>query len=420
MASRLVAGLQVLALAGTATAVLTWDEAYAKANAALARITQQDKVSLVSGIGWDKGPCVGNTAPVSAINYPQLCLQDGPTGVRFGTGVTAFTPGIQAASTWDVELMRQRGQFQAEEQKGCGVHVMLTPVAGALGKIPEGGRNWEGFGVDPYLAGIAMEVTIEGQQSVGVQATAKHYLLNEQELNRNTMSSNVDDRTLHELYLWPFADAVRANVASVMCSYNKINGSWACENEHAMQKLLKDELGFKGYVMVSLSRNLFLSLYFIVLISNVASCTKQSDWNAQHTTTGSANAGMDMTMPGSDFNGGNVLWGPQLNTAVNNNQVARTRLDDMARRVLAAWYLTEQDKGYPPINIRANVQGNHKENVRAVARDGIVLLKNDAGALPFKAPRRLAIVGSASVANPRGINSCVDRGCNEGALGMGW
>lgn len=281
MASRLVAGLQVLALAGTATAVLTWDEAYAKANAALARITQQDKVSLVSGIGWDKGPCVGNTAPVSAINYPQLCLQDGPTGVRFGTGVTAFTPGIQAASTWDVELMRQRGQFQAEEQKGCGVHVMLTPVAGALGKIPEGGRNWEGFGVDPYLAGIAMEVTIEGQQSVGVQATAKHYLLNEQELNRNTMSSNVDDRTLHELYLWPFADAVRANVASVMCSYNKINGSWACENEHAMQKLLKDELGFKGYVMVSLSRNLFLSLYFIVLIINVH--------HAQNSPTGTPN-----------------------------------------------------------------------------------------------------------------------------------
>ncbi|TLD15234.1 hypothetical protein PspLS_10634 [Pyricularia sp. CBS 133598] len=394
MASRLVAGLQVLALASTTTAVLTWDEAYTKANAALARITQQDKVNIVSGIGWDKGPCVGNTAPVSAINYPQLCLQDGPTGVRFGTGVTAFTPGIQVASTWDVELMRQRGQFQAEEQKGCGVHVMLTPVAGALGKIPEGGRNWEGFGVDPYLAGIAMEVTIEGQQSVGVQATAKHYLLNEQELNRDTMSSNVDDRTLHELYLWPFADAVRANVASVMCSYNKINGSWACENEHAMQKLLKDELGFKGYVM--------------------------SDWNAQHTTSGSANAGMDMTMPGSNFNGGNVLWGPQLITAVNNNQVARSRLDDMARRVLAAWYLTEQDKGYPPINIRANVQGNHKENVRAVARDGIVLLKNDAGALPFKAPRRLAVVGSASVANPRGINSCVDRGCNEGALGMGW
>ncbi|TLS26886.1 hypothetical protein PpBr36_04126 [Pyricularia pennisetigena] len=394
MASRLAAGLRMLALAGTATAVLTWDEAYAKANAALARITQQDKVNIVSGIGWDKGPCVGNTAPVSAINYPQLCLQDGPTGVRFGTGVTAFTPGIQAASTWDVELMRQRGQFQAEEQRGCGVHVMLTPVAGALGKIPEGGRNWEGFGVDPYLVGIAMEVTIKGQQSVGVQATAKHYLLNEQELNRETMSSNVDDRTLHELYLWPFADAVRADVASVMCSYNKINGSWACENEHAMQKLLKDELGFKGYVM--------------------------SDWNAQHTTTGSANAGMDMTMPGSDFNGGNVLWGPQLTTAVNNNQVARSRLDDMARRVLAAWYLTEQDKGYPATNIRANVQGNHKENVRAVARDGIVLLKNDAGALPFKAPRRLAIVGSAAVANPRGINSCVDRGCNEGALGMGW
>jgi beta-glucosidase len=147
---------------------------------------------------------------------------------------------------------------------------------------------------------------------------------------------------------------------------------------------------------------------------------KQSDWNAQHTTLGSANGGMDMTMPGTDFNGNNVLWGPQLNSAVNNGQVAKTRLDDMVRRILASWYLLEQYRGYPAINLRAHVQGSHKDNVRAVARDGIVLLRNDGGFLPLKSPRRIAIVGSAAVQNPRGINSCVDRGCNDGALGMGW
>lgn len=125
--------------------------------------------------------------------------------------------------------MRERGQFMAEETKGLGIHVLLGPVVGPLGKNPTGGRNWEGFGADPYLQGIAMSETIEGMQSVGVQANAKHYILNEQELNRETMSSNLDDRTMHELYLWPFADAVHANVASVMCSYNKINGTWACE-----------------------------------------------------------------------------------------------------------------------------------------------------------------------------------------------
>ncbi|KAL2267931.1 hypothetical protein VTJ83DRAFT_5208 [Remersonia thermophila] len=371
-----------------------WAAAYSSAAAAVARLSQQDKINIVTGVGWDKGPCVGNTSPVSSIGYPQLCLQDGPLGIRFGTGITAFTPGVQAASTWDVELIRQRGQYLGAEARGCGIHVLLGPVAGALGKIPHGGRNWEGFGSDPYLAGIAMAETIEGIQSQGVQACAKHYIVNEQEVNRETMSSNVDDRTMHEIYLWPFADAVHSNVASFMCSYNKINGTWACESDSAQNGLLKKELGFRGYIL--------------------------SDWNAQHTTVGSANSGMDMTMPGSDYHGNNRLWGPLLNNAVNAGQVPRQRLDDMVTRILAAWYLLGQDKGYPPINIRANVAGNHKENTRAVARDGTVLLRNEGKILPLASPRRIALVGSAAVVNPRGMNACPDRGCNEGALGMGW
>ncbi len=376
-----------------ATGAGSWAAAYSQASSALSKLSQNDKVSLVSGIGWNKGPCVGNTAAIGSIGYPQLCLQDGPLGVRYGTGVTAFTPGIMAASTWDTELMRQRGAFMGAEAKGCGVNVLLGPVGGPLGKHAVGGRNWEGFGPDPYLTGIAMAETIEGMQSSGVQASAKHFIGNEQELNRETMSSNIDDRTLHELYLWPFADAVHANVASVMCSYNKLNSTWACESPRMLNSILKDELGFQGYVM--------------------------SDWNAQHTTTGAANGGMDMTMPGSDYNGKTILWGPQLNSAVSSNQVSKARLDDMAKRILAAWYLTGQSSGYPGINIKANVQSNHKENVRAVARDGIVLLKNN-GILPLKKPSKIAVIGSAAVSNPQGINSCKDRGCNTGALGMGW
>ncbi|KAH6661054.1 beta-glucosidase 1 [Truncatella angustata] len=372
----------------------SWSAAYEKANAALAKLSLTDKINIVSGIGWDKGPCVGNTAAISSISYPQLCLQDGPLGVRYGNGVTAFTPGIQAASTWDRALIKERGQFMAEEAKGCGIHVLLGPVAGPLGKIPTGGRNWEGFGVDPYLTGIAMADTITGMQSVGVQATAKHFIANEQELNRETISSNVDDRTIHELYLWPFADAVQANVASVMCSYNKLNSTWACENDKIINQLLKSELGFQGYVM--------------------------TDWNAQHTTSQSANAGLDMTMPGSDYNGGTVLWGSKLTSAVSSGQVQQSRVDDMVRRILAAWYLTGQNSGYPSINIQASVQGTHKTNVRSVARDGIVLLKNDGGVLPLKKPAKLALVGSAQIVNPSGPNACTDRGCNTGALGMGW
>jgi beta-glucosidase len=151
-------------------------------------------------------------------------------------------------------------------------------VAGPIGKIPNGGRNWEGFAADPYLTGIAMSSTIQGMQDAGVQACAKHFINNEQERDRETMSANVDDRTLHELYLWPFADAVKANVTSFMCSYNKLNSTWACENDHILNGLLKNELDFQGYVM--------------------------SDWNGQH-TLGAANAGLDMSMPGTDFSGNN-------------------------------------------------------------------------------------------------------------------
>ncbi|KAI8957341.1 glycoside hydrolase family 3 protein [Daldinia sp. FL1419] len=378
----------------SAAAALDWAAAYEKANASLAKLSQNDKINIVTGVGWNNGPCVGNTAPASSISYPQLCLQDGPLGIRFATGNNAFVPGIHVASTWDRALMKERGQFMAEETKGCGIHVLLGPVAGPLGKNPAGGRNWEGFGADPYLQGIAMAETIEGMQSVGVQANAKHYILNEQELNRETISSNIDDRTLHELYLWPFADAVHANVASVMCSYNKINGTWACENPYALDTLLKKELGFQGYVM--------------------------TDWNAQHSTVEAATSGLDMTMPGTDFNGGSQYWGSKLSQAVSSGQVPQSRLDDMVRRILAAWYLLGQDSGYPATNLKANVQGTHKTNIRATARDGIVLLKNEGDILPLKKPGKLGLVGSAAVVNPQGINSCTDQGCNSGALGMGW
>ena len=145
--------------------------------------------------------------------------------------------------------MYARGNALGAEAKGVGVNVQLGPVAGPLGKIPNGGRNWEGFAADPYLSGIAMAETVQGMQDAGVQACAKHYIGNEQEKNRDSMSSNIDDRTFHELYLWPFADAVKANVASVMCSYNKLNSSWACEDQHTITDILKKELDFQGYVM---------------------------------------------------------------------------------------------------------------------------------------------------------------------------
>src|SRR6478609_9778887 len=128
-----------------------------------------------------------------------------------------------------------------------------------MGRSVLGGRNWEGFGPDPYLSGVAMHASVSGIQSVGVQACSKHFIGNEQETQRtqtteedgtviNALSSNIDERTLHEMYLWPFADAVKAGTASVMCSYNRVNQTYSCANHHLLS-ILKDELALPGYVV---------------------------------------------------------------------------------------------------------------------------------------------------------------------------
>ncbi|KAJ5780789.1 CAZyme family GH3 [Penicillium paradoxum] len=381
-----------------------WDVAYSKAKVALQKLNQTEKVGIATGVTWSGGPCVGNTYAPSSIDYPSLCLQDSPLGLRFANPVTAFPAGINAGATWDRSLLYARGQAMGEEAKGLGVHVQLGPAAGPLGKNPDGGRNWEGFSVDPYLSGVAMEETIQGMQDAGVQACAKHWLGNEQEHNRETMSSNIGDRATHELYAWPFMNAVKANVASVMCSYNKLNQTWACESDDLLNKLLKDELGFPGYIM--------------------------SDWNAQHTNANSALAGLDMTMPGSDFNTppGSIFWGTNLVDAVANGSVPQSRLDDMATRILAAWYLLDQDQGYPEVTFSSwnggkasiDVTADHASVARVVARDSIVLLKNQRHALPLRRPKSLAIIGQDAIANLNGPNACVDRGCNNGTLAMGW
>lgn len=151
----------------------SWSAAYSKASAALSKLSQNDKIGMVTGVGWEEGPCVGNTAAPSGISYPSLCIQDGPLGVRYANPVTAFPAGTNAGLTWDRSLMNQRGAALGAESKGLGVNVQLGPVAGPLGKIPQGGRGWEGFGTDPYLSGIAMIETITGMQSSGTQACAK-------------------------------------------------------------------------------------------------------------------------------------------------------------------------------------------------------------------------------------------------------
>lgn len=171
-----------------------------------------------------------------------------------------------------------------------------------------------------------------------------------------------------------------------------------------MGDLLKKELNFQGYVV--------------------------SDWNAQHSTVNSANSGLDMTMPGSDFNQppGSIYWGQNLIDAVNNGQVPAGRVDDMVLRILASWYYLHQDQGYPPVlfnsfkggNGAPDVKANHAVLARQIAADGIVLLKNDKNILPLRKVKSVALIGQDAVVNPAGRNACPDRGCDNGTLAMGW
>lgn len=168
----------VLAATLAAGQAITWDEAYQKAATDLAALSQSEKVGIVTGVTWMKGPCVGNTYKPESISYPSLCLQDGPLSVRFANPVTVFPAGINAGATWDRSLIRARGAAMGEQSKALGVHVQLGPALGALGKIPSAGRNWEGFSNDPYLMGIATSEAVQGMQGSGVQACAKVCSLN--------------------------------------------------------------------------------------------------------------------------------------------------------------------------------------------------------------------------------------------------
>ncbi|KAI0034487.1 beta-glucosidase [Vararia minispora EC-137] len=380
-----------------------WTVAYQKARAKVAQFSLDEKVSVTTGVGWAIGLCVGNTPPVQ--DFPGLCLEDSPLGVRFGDFATAFPAGINTAMTWKRSLFRSRGLAMGQEHKGKGVNVALGPMMN-LGRVAEGGRNWEGFGADPYLAGEAAFETILGMQEAGVQACAKHYINNEQEIQRTLETSDVDDRTEHELYALPFLRSVMAGVASVMCSYNQVNGTYACENDRTLNQILKTEFGFQGYVM--------------------------SDWSATHSTQ-SAVTGLDMTMPGDiSFGSGTSYFGANLTAAVADGIIPEERVTDMAERILAAWYLLGQDKNYPAPNFNAfnplddatnkhiDVQDDHYKVVREIGDASIVLLKNN-GALPLNKPRSLAIIGSdAGPAKLTGPNVAGDQGGVDGILAMGW
>ncbi|AEO56238.1 glycoside hydrolase family 3 protein [Thermothelomyces thermophilus ATCC 42464] len=406
----------------------SWKDAYAKAHALVSRMTLAEKTNITSGVGIFMGmPCVGNTGSADRLSFPQLCLQDSALGVASADNVTAFPPGITTGATWDKALMYARGVAIGREFRGKGANVHLGPSVGPIGRKPLGGRNWEGFGADPVLQAKAAALHIKGVQEQGVIATVKHLIGNEQEMFRMYnpfqpgYSANIDDRTLHELYLWPFAEAVHAGVGAVMTAYNAVNGSASSQNSYLINGLLKDELGFQGMVM--------------------------SDWLSHISGVGSALAGLDLNMPG-DTNVplfGFSLWQYELTRSVLNGSVPLDRLNDMATRVVAAWYKMRQDKDFPrpnfssntrdrngllypaaifspigQVNWFVNVQEDHYKIARQVAQDAITLLKNDGSLLPLTGSGKITVFGTGAQVNPAGPNACLNRACNKGTLGMGW
>ncbi|KAK3677858.1 hypothetical protein LTR78_001953 [Recurvomyces mirabilis] len=342
-----------------------WRAAYSRASSIVQQMTLEEKVSVTRG---HIGLCVGNSGKVDRLGLPALCFADAPDGIRGQEFVSAFPAQIVVGATFDRELMYRYGKALGEEYRGKGINVALLPVAGPLGRVARGGRNWEGFGADPYLSGAGMRAVTTGLQQQGVIAQAKHCLLNEQEYRRNpesmgeSMSSNVDDRTIHELYAFPFMDALHAGVASLMCSYQRTNNSYGCQNSKLLNGILKTELGVQGFVT--------------------------SDWAAQHAGVASANAGLDLVMPDGGY------WDNNLTQAVQNGSVAESRLDDMVTRIAAAYFHLAQDQGYPEVGVYPydvkheiiDVRDEHASLIREIAAAGTVLVKNVNNALPLKAP----------------------------------
>ncbi|ROW12173.1 hypothetical protein VMCG_00322 [Cytospora schulzeri] len=351
----------------------TWKNAYKRARALVAQMTLDEKSNLTQGF---TGSCVGNTGTVDRLGIPALCFADAPDGFRGQEFVSSFPAGIHVAATFDKALMYDYGKAIGEQYYAKGVNVALGPVAGPLGRMARGGRNWEGLSNDPYLAAIGMGAITKGIQDQGVIATPKHFLFNEQEYRRikghagEAVSSDVDDRTLHELYSFPFMDALREGAGAVLCGYNRANQSYVCQNSKLLNGILKTELGFEGFVV--------------------------SDWAAQNTGVASANAGLDIVMPDSGY------WGGNLTDAVKNGSVSTTRIDDMATRVLASFYYLNQQNTFPSPSVYTSTQKHFAVNaqrwdhaglIHEIGAAGTVLLKNVDNTLPLKNPKFLNIYG---------------------------
>ncbi|MGE5559174.1 MAG: glycoside hydrolase family 3 C-terminal domain-containing protein [Bacillota bacterium] len=325
-------------------------------NDLIPRMTLEEKIDLLGGAGFA-------TKPNARLGIPEMRMTDGPVGVRTNK-TTAFPGGITLAATWDIEMARNIGWAIGREVRGVNKHVLLGPCVN-IARIPQGGRNFESYGEDPYLASRMTVAYIKGVQSQNVAATVKHYACNNQEYRRDRVDVKVGARALNEIYLPAFKAAVReAGVLAVMGAYNQVNGDYCCQNDYLLTEKLKKEWGFEGLAM--------------------------SDWGAVHSTVPTTLAGLDLEMPTGGYLNNSLL------ESVKNGTVPVKIIDGMVRRILRVMFrlgLFEQPGAEHAGNLIACAE--HRKIALEAARAGIVLLKNDQNILPLSSSniKTLAVIG---------------------------
>src|SRR5215207_6572354 len=322
--------------------------------ALVAELPLEEKASLVIGSAF------WYTAPIERLGVPRIMVSDGPHGLRAqleeadhvglsgSVPATCFPTASALGSSWNPNLFNEVGQALAREARACGVSVVLGPGIN-MKRSPLCGRNFEYVAEDPWLAGELAVATVQGLQSLGVGTSLKHYAANNQETDRLRVSAEIDERTLREIYLPAFERVVtEAQPWTVMCAYNKVNGTYASEHHWLLTEVLRDEWGFEGLVM--------------------------SDWGAVHDRVAALAAGLDLEMPPN-----HALSRDAVIDAVRTGRLDGSVLDTAVRRVLR---LVEQSRPARSEGGEFHVEEHHRLAHRA-ALESAVLLKNDGGVLPL-------------------------------------
>ena len=333
-------------------------------NSIISQMTLEEKAALCSGKDF------WHLKGIDRLKVPSIMVTDGPHGLRKQAGeadhvglnesvpATCFPTASALAATWNRDLIFEVGKALGEECRQEKVGVILGPGIN-IKRSPLCGRNFEYFSEDPYLTGEIAKSHINGVQSQGVGTSMKHYALNNQEHRRMTSDSVVDERAMREIYLAGFEIAVKeAQPWTVMCSYNRVNGTYACENKYLMTDILKEEWGHQGLVV--------------------------TDWGAMNERVDALNAGVELEMPGTP-NGNDE----RIIAAVKSGELDITVLDRAVERILTLIFKGDETLSK---DFTYDKQAHHKLARRAAA-EGAVLLKNDGQLLPIPANTKIALVG---------------------------